>query len=147
MEKITSQSFTIVPKPLRIIELIDEASDLLYLEAPIETNITDEMIEADFSAMSIVFKNLIDNALKYGSDLKIVYTKDRIVFSSKGEPLKYDLSYYTQAFSKGDEEPSDKGFGLGLYIVYEILAKHQMKLSYGHRAGINEFSINLKNNL
>jgi len=147
MEKITSQSFSIEPKPLRVIELIDEASDLLYLETPVETNVTDEMIKADFAAMSIVFKNLIDNALKYGSNLRIEYSEDRIVFSSKGEPLKHHLSHYTQAFSKGDEVPSDKGFGLGLYIVHEILSKHGMTLSYGYKAGVNTFTINLKNNL
>lgn len=147
MEKITSQSFTVQLKPIRIKELIDEASDLLYLDDEIPTNITDEMIEADFSLMSIVFKNLIDNALKYGSDLNIQAIHNRILFRSVGEPLKHGLSHYTLAFSKGEELGADKGFGLGLYIVYEILSKHNMRLGYDYQNGTNEFSIEVKNNL
>lgn len=147
MEKITSENFSIELKPLRVQELIDEASDLLYLEEPIVSNVTDEMIEADFSSMRLVFKNLIDNALKYGSDLQVNYVNNSIVFSSKGEPLKKELSYYTQAFSKGTDTRSDKGFGLGLYIVYEILSKHKMDFSYNHAEGINQFTIDFKNNL
>lgn len=146
MEKITSESFSIETKPIRIKELIDEASDLLYLEVDIPTNVTDEMIEADFSLMRIVFKNLIDNGLKYGTDLSIQIKDNRIVFSSKGAPLKYDLSHYTQALSKGEERASDKGFGLGLYIVHEILFKHHMQLDYAHHDGINAFTIEFQNN-
>lgn len=146
MEKVTSQNFSIEPKPVRMQELIDEASDLLYLEENITTNVTDEIMNADFASMSIVFKNLIDNALKYGSDLRIDTIKNYIVFSSKGESLKQDLLYYTQAFSKGENIASDKGFGLGLYIVNEILSKHKMRLLYRYKEGINEFTIYFNNN-
>lgn len=146
MEKITSHSFSIDPKQVRVRELIDEASDLLYLEEPVATNVTDEMVEVDFSSMSIVFKNLIDNALKYGTDLSIQYTNNRIIFSSKGEPLKHDLKHYVQAFSKGEDTRTEKGFGLGLYIVQEILSKHNMRLAYNYSVGINEFTIDFKNN-
>jgi len=33
---------------------------------------------ADFASMSIVFKNLIDNAMKYGQNLEIIYMKMRL---------------------------------------------------------------------
>lgn len=147
MEQITSQSFTLSKKTIRIQELIDEASDLLYLDEPIISNITDETMEADFATMSIVFKNLIDNALKYATDLRVAYTPEGIMFSSKGEPLKRDLSYYTQAFSKEDDRHVEKGFGLGLYIVHEILSKHGMRLAYTHENGLNRFTIVFQNNL
>ncbi len=146
MEKITSENYTLTTKPVRIIDLIDEASDLLYLERPVKHDVGSETMNADFSAMSIVFKNLIDNACKYGSDPEIVYTQGRLSFVSSGEVLKETLSYYTEAFSKGREQQSGKGFGLGLYIVNEILYKHKMGFEYEHSEGKNYFTILLKNN-
>lgn len=146
MERITSHHFSIETKPIRIKELIDEAADLLYLDDEIQTNITDEMMFADFSTMRLVFKNLIDNALKYGSHLSVDKIGGHIVFSSRAEALSQPLSYYTQAFSKGENIGAEKGFGLGLYIVHEILLKHGMQLFYEHKAGINYFSIETHNN-
>ncbi len=139
MEKITSKSYTIIKKPIPIIELIDQAKDLLYLDEVINTNVTNQKIEADFSTMSIVFKNLIDNALKYGKNFKIIYRNNTISFISEGLPLKEDLTYYTQVFSKDATSQSQKGFGLGLYIVQEIVTKHKMNLSYLHKDGENWF--------
>jgi len=147
MEKITSENYTLNTKSVRIIDLIDEASDLLFLETGVKSNVESETIEADFSAMSIVFKNLIDNAYKYGTDPEIIYTEGQLSFLSNGEPLKENLAYYTEAFSKGLEQQSSKGFGLGLYIVNEILHKHHMGFEYIHREDKNHFIIMLKNNL
>jgi two-component system OmpR family sensor kinase len=141
VEKITSDSYKASLKPVRIVELIDEASDLLYLDAKIATNVTDEMIEADFSSMSIVFKNLIDNALKYGKNLEIIYSKNSISFVSEGEALEEDLSSYIEAFSKGKDSSSEKGFGLGLYIVNEIIKEHNMSFDYTYKDGKNIFTI------
>jgi len=143
MEKLTSENYTLSKKPVRIRELIDEASDLLYLEDEVKTNISNEMIKADFSSMSIVFKNLIDNAYKYGENLEIKIDDHRICFISTGELLSEDLTYYTEAFSKGIETSTQKGFGLGLYIVSEILKKHDMNFSYEHELGKNIFIIRL----
>lgn len=144
VEKVTSENYTVSIKPVRIIELIDEASDLLYLDDNIKTNVTNEMIEVDFSSMSIVFKNLIDNALKYGDDLEIIYNDHTISFVSDGEALKEDFSTYIEAFSKGIESNSEKGFGLGLYIVNEIIAKHKMLFHYEHNKKKNRFIIDFK---
>ena len=142
MEKITSQSYTITKKPVPIVELIDQARDLLYLDDPIPTNVTSETVEADFATMSIVFKNLIDNGAKYGKNLKIIYEDNTLSFISEGKPLQEDLKHYTQAFSKGTMTESQKGFGLGLYIVNEILQKHKMQLVYKYTNGENWFRVN-----
>lgn len=139
MEKLASENYTIDKKPIRIQELIDEAGDLLYLEEEVQTNVTDEMIEADFSSMSLVFKNLIDNAYKYGENLEIKIEDNKIYFISSGEPLNEEITYYTEAFSKGRETVTQKGFGLGLYIVSEIVKKHDMDFLYEYRSGKNIF--------
>jgi len=146
MEQITSENYSLSIKPVRIIELMDEARDLLYLDDPLKTNVTNEMIEADFSTMSIVFKNLIDNALKYGDNLEIIHNNGSLYFVSEGEALKENLSSYTEAFSKGIESHGEKGFGLGLYIVNEIIRKHKMLFRYEHHKGKNRFIIDFKTN-
>lgn len=141
IESITSENYILNLKSIRIREILDEASDLLYLEEPITTNINNEMMVADFSSMAIVFKNLIDNANKYGKNLEIVLKENELIFMSEGEALQEKLLYYTEAFSKGKNIATEKGFGLGLYIVNEIIKRHNMQLLYSHNNGKNHFSI------
>lgn len=144
VEQITSENYILSKKELRIIDLIDEAKDFLYLDQTIETNVTDQTIFADFSSMSIVFKNLIDNALKYGQNLEIIYEDNSLSFVSEGEPLKGDFKAYLEAFS--DKKNSNgSGFGLGLYIVKEVLNMHSMGLEYSYGEGKNRFTIHFKN--
>jgi two-component system OmpR family sensor kinase len=99
------------------------------------------MIDADFSSMSIVFKNLIDNALKHSGDLEIEVTDKEILFISSGKVLDERLHYYTEAFIKGKSMDGEKGFGLGLYIVNEIINQHHMTFSYIHKFDKNMFII------
>ncbi|SFZ99055.1 Two-component system histidine kinase RacS [hydrothermal vent metagenome] len=141
MEKITSDNYNIDRVDVRVVELIDEAKDMLFLEEDIKTNVTNEMMNVDFSSMSIVFKNLIDNAQKYGKNLEIIYSKKDIYFISDGEELKGDFERYKEAFVKGEDSQNKKGFGLGLYIVNEIVSKHGMLFTYSYEDGKNIFAI------
>ncbi len=141
MEKLTSDNYIMHKKPIRIQDLVDEASDLLYLDDSVQTNVSDESINADFSSMRIVFKNLIDNALKYGENIEIIMNNRMIYFASKGNPLEKKFEFYITAFSKGSELETQKGFGLGLYIVNEILIRHGMDFSYKYNDGQNIFII------
>ena len=61
-------------KALKVYKIVD-LSEIL----------SDEMIEADFSSMSIVFKNLIDNAHKYGENLEIKVDDGSLV--ERGTPI------------------------------------------------------------
>jgi two-component system OmpR family sensor kinase len=133
-------------KDIRIIEIIDEAKELLYLEQPIHTNVTDQMIKADFASMSIVFKNLIDNALKYGQNLEVIYGDQTLSFVSNGEALQGDFDDYLEAFSQ-KKSSDNTGFGLGLYIANEVIRMHGMKFEYSYEKGKNRFIINFKNRL
>ncbi len=140
MEQVTASDTVLTLRPVRVIELIDQARDLLYLEEPIPGNIAHEQIEADFPTMSIAFKNLIDNGRKYGKNLTILSGKDGIDFVSDGAPLSRPLHAYTTPFSAGDAHQGD-GFGLGLYIVDAIAKKHGMTLRYRHESGKNIFTL------
>ncbi len=140
MEQITSQDTVLHTRPVRVIELVDQARDLLFMDEPVPGNITDEVIEADFATMSIAFKNLIDNGRKYGKNLTILHSRHGIEFVSDGEPLAHPLLYYVEPFSAGDTR-TNEGFGLGLYIVDEIAKKHGMRLTYRHENGHNIFAL------
>ena len=88
-------------------------------------------------------KNLIENGIKHSSNQAVtveIYS-NKISVSSKGNPLKKELEYYTQPFTQ--EKKNQKGYGLGLYIVSEILKLHQFTLEYQYRDGLNVFTINL----
>jgi len=141
MEQITSEDTELVTRPIRIVELIDQARDLLYMDDTIPTNVTDQMMEADFATMSVAFKNLIDNARKYGKNLMIQSTEKGIEFISDGDPLPHPLAYYIEPFASGEGHRTGEGFGLGLYIVDAIARKHRMHLTYRYREGKNIFAL------
>ncbi|MCK9455126.1 ArsS family sensor histidine kinase [Sulfurimonas sp.] len=143
IENITACDCNIEKKSYHLADILDNAADLLFLEPQsIKNNLDNRVVEVDFDLMSIVFKNLIDNGIKYSIDSE-VYLKlqdNELAFCSRGEKLQHPLEYYTQPFTKCDSNLSES-FGLGLYIVNYILDKHDYSLSYRHKDGINYFII------
>jgi len=145
IENVTSCDCHVNKKSYHLVDILDNATDLLFLEpGSIEHNIAAQTIEADFDLMSIVFKNLIDNGLKYSNDGKVFLNMqgNRLAFCSQGEEMKHPLEYYVQPFTKCDMNMEDS-FGLGLYIIYYILLKHGFSLSYEHKDSLNSFIIEL----
>ncbi len=144
IEKLTACDCQVTKKKYNIVDILDNAVDLLFLDRTIQYDIPKIVIEADFNLMSIVFKNLIDNGLKYSpdNDIKITYDpkNDSLIFCSKGEPMEHPLEYYLQPFTKCDVNMEDS-FGLGLYIVHYILQKHSMRLSYRYMNDSNCFFV------
>jgi len=90
-------------------------------------------------------KNLIDNGLKYSTNNEVIIdiNNNKIIIKSKGDKLSKDLDYYTQAFTQ--EYKNSKGFGLGLYIVKQILQVHKFTLEYRYEDGYNNFCILVSN--
>ena len=145
IENVTACDCQVNTKNYHIIDILDNATDLLFLEpGSIKHNISNRTVEADFDLMSIVFKNLIDNAIKYSSDSDVFVELegDNLAFCSKGNAMEHPLEYYIQPFTKCDMNAEDS-FGLGLYIIYYILNKHDFELSYKYKDGINCFIIHL----
>lgn len=145
IENVTACDCQVNTKKYTLIDILDNAVDLLFLEPEsVEHNLSNRSVEVDFDLMSIVFKNLIDNGIKYSSDSNVFVNLegDELSFSSKGEKMEHELDYYIQPFTKCDVNSRDS-FGLGLYIVYYIVNKHNFTLSYRHNNDINSFIIHL----
>ena len=141
LERVTSRSFEPNFEYLMLDEIVDEATKLLMDSSNrLHIDIKPYAMTTDKKLMSLVIKNLIDNAFKYGKgDVMLRTNNDIIEIVSKGEALKHPLSYYTEPFSQ--EEKRSEGFGLGLYIVDNILQKLGFKLGYRYENGQNIFMI------
>lgn len=129
--------------------LIIESLGKLYLddELKIEIKIEEDFkIKADLYYLSIVLKNLIDNALKYATLYPIIIeaNENEISISNKGKKLSKEIEYYLKPFTQ--ELSQRDGFGLGLSIVKKIIDKHNFKLDYLYENEFNTFKINLSNN-
>ena len=142
LEKVTSQSFEPDFEYVMLSEVIAESKDLLMTQNNCLKLETEEIaLTTDKKLMALVIKNLIDNAMKYGTGecVKLRTNYNIIEIISFGTPLEHELSYYTEPFSQAEKRSS--GFGLGLYIVHNILEKLGYKLGYKHDEGQNIFMI------
>jgi two-component system OmpR family sensor kinase len=131
----------------RLIDIFDEAIDLAMAEkSSIDFYIGKDLnLNVDFKLFSLAIKNMIDNAIKYSSDKKVTIIVDEngIKFISLGEPLDKPIEHYLTPFTQGSSKA--KGFGLGLYIVDNIVKAHKIDFTYNHKDGKNIFGFeNLK---
>lgn len=146
LEKLNSTKLNITT--FKAETLIVESLEKLYLddESKIEINIQEDFkINGDLYYLSIVLKNLIDNALKYATSypIQIDVKLNTISVSNKGKELSKQLEYYLKPFTQ--ELSQRDGFGLGLSIVKKIIDKHDFRLEYSYRNESNIFKICLLN--
>lgn len=144
VEKLTSRSTIIYKEKINFLLILEKTLDLMLINHQnIEEDIEDFWFEVDIYMISIALKNLLDNAIKFSTNKKAIIeaNKSFIKVISQGEPLKNELSFYTDAFYQEDKRSS--GFGLGLYIVKAIVNLHKFSLDYEYVDGKNCFSIYL----
>jgi two-component system OmpR family sensor kinase len=144
VERITMYSFNPIKADYKLSEIFDEAKKMLLKEEKhMQFTYQDMQITTDKELLALVLKNLIDNAIKYSPDrfANVVVIGNKILVKSKGKPLKEDLSYYIEPFSQ--EEKRSLGFGLGLYIVANILDKlgYDFRYRYDNEQNENIFEI------
>ena len=116
------------------------AAEQKNLSLSLEPCDCDPVIKADQYKLSQVFRNLIDNAIKYTD---IGWVKVRISLKSEADERKYILVEISdsgrgisaellpklfQRFQRGVEEKQILGSGLGLYISKEIVESHSGKI-------------------
>ncbi|RXI25307.1 ArsS family sensor histidine kinase [Aliarcobacter trophiarum] len=141
IEEIISQSKTLQKKSYYLEDLIDEAKDILMLEDEnIINSYANIKLEVNFKLFSIAIKNLIDNAIKYSNDKKVEIKTEgnSICFINSGEKLKGDFENYLEPFYGKNQKGS---FGLGLYIVFNILKANGYNLFYEYKDDKNIFII------
>ncbi len=141
IEKISSGFIKLEQNTYRFIDILDQAIDLAMIEKNQIELIKEKEItlKVDFNLFSIAVKNMIDNAIKYSQDkkVKIIVNNKAIIFKNTGKHLTKDLDEYKEPFtSDGNQKDS---FGLGLYLVDNILSAHKLKLFYSYNDGWNIF--------
>ncbi len=94
----------------------------------LELNIKDVVIEADPTALQIIFKNLLENSIKHSKKDKVSICissrlVDREVFlylKDDGQGFQGDGTSLGKLFSKG---ASSQGTGVGLYLVKALMKR------------------------
>jgi len=129
IEQMLSSNYKLTLSRFNIIDIIDNSMEIAYLDAKDIEIINHEecMVNSDFTLLSLAIKNLLDNAVSYSSDKKahIDIYKNSIAISSKEERFTDDIeSYFVPFHGKGH------GFGLGLYIIKNIMDMLHFKLEY-----------------
>lgn len=122
-------------------DILDNAKDILMLEEEdIEEKHDNLKLEVNFKLFSIALKNLLDNAIKYSNDRKVLVRTEgeNIIFENSGKALEYDLENYYEPFF-ANEQNSSNSFGLGLYIVHNILKANGYSLEYKYEDEKNIF--------
>ncbi|MBV5334884.1 MAG: HAMP domain-containing histidine kinase [Sulfuricurvum sp.] len=147
VEQITSGMIAPEPKECDPIVLIHKAASLLFIEIDtLEITSDGGLIEVDCDIFVTVFKNFIDNALKYSPDnkVRILHEKGTITFINRGDPWPDDrtLESLTEPFSQN--QSTQQGFGLGLYIIKSILDAHSLHLSHQFVSGEHFFSVHFQ---
>jgi len=140
VEKLTSANSILYKEPTSFFNVYNKTLEIMMVTPEnIASKIKSFNFYVDISMFSIALKNLIDNAIKFSPNNKAIInaSSQKVEIISLGEPLKYDLEYYTEAFSQ--EEKRSDGFGLGLYIVKTIACLHGFKLEYKYEDGKNYF--------
>lgn len=143
IERITAIDQSLQIKEYPLTDILDQACDMLFLESnSIKNNFSKNRLNVNFELFTFVFKNLIDNGLKYSqdNDFYIECSDKKIHFISKGRQMDKPLTYYLQPFTKSSDK-SSQSFGLGLYIVDAILKKHKFSFSYQNIDNYNYFTI------
>ncbi|MDR1614858.1 MAG: ArsS family sensor histidine kinase [Campylobacteraceae bacterium] len=152
-EQLIKQSYALEKKRYSLSKILDLSFDFLMLEPEqIDRRVVKKLpkksiyIDADLDSMALAFKNLMDNAIKYGSDgcVTITLQKNTLFFSNKGKPLDKPIADYKKPFiSSDDSAKSRMKMGLGLYITESILNLHGLKLNYEYKDSSHYFFINL----
>ena len=142
IERVTTQSFEPTFEYVMLDEVMRRTQELLMASPEsVTAEVKNIALATDVKLLSLAIKNLLDNGIKYSKDKHVTIRSvgDGLEISSKGEKLQHPLSYYIEPFSQ--EEKRSSGFGLGLYIVYNILEKLGCGLDYKYEDGKNIFII------
>ena len=143
--KIDNRSYTFPKAEFNLSALVDSVVNRLQLN---KCDLTQQLINAEIEpkvqitgdkfALTSVVTNLIENAIKYSGPCEVVdvrlYSRDNKIFlevadhgigiSDNEKPRIFDKFYRVGS----EDTRNTKGTGLGLYIVKEVLDKHEASI-------------------
>jgi two-component system OmpR family sensor kinase len=156
IERLTAQNYEMNIKKCSIKKILNASFDILMLEPEqfkqkigVKLPSKNAYIDADLDFLPLAFKNLIDNAIKYGNDGYVSITLERGVlsFCNKGEVLHklFDKNRepFVHSYKSDKKDKTLGGMGLGLYITDNIFKIHGLKLEYEYTNGYHRFFVNL----
>lgn len=148
VEQIVSNNYTPNIYSFPIKTVVEKSIDMLMLENSeniVCENISAKNIDVDIELFAMALKNLIDNAIKYSTDSRVIIKEkdNSILIISSGKKLQKPLLEYFKPFHN-DTKFKNHGMGLGLYIVNSILQMHNMSLEYEYFDNKNIFKIILE---
>lgn len=150
VEQITSGALSPHLQTCDPVMLITKAKGLLFLkDDAIEAVMDGTLLYADCDVFVTVFKNLIDNAIKYSSERKVMIVQKgtSILFYNTGEawPAGCTLDSLCEPFFY--HRQNSNSFGLGLYIIKSIIDAHNFTLNYRYEMGRHCFEVVCRNPL
>jgi K+-sensing histidine kinase KdpD len=137
---------------VKIAERNEKSRQSQFIELKIQDNI---IANLDSLFIETILNNLIDNALKYGDSNKLVELylyreKEILIFGVKNHglvvPIEQRALIFDKFYRSGNEETrSQKGSGLGLFIVNELVKLQTGEITYleNYPSGSN-FQVKLK---
>jgi len=141
---LDNKSIQPVKSTFRFSELSKQIVDRIhknYGKNFIQINIdSDAELKADRFMFEAILSNLLENAIKYAGieaniTLYALQEENKFIFGVKDEGTGVPLTHQTEIFSKfyrveNEETRTQKGSGLGLYIVEQFAALHKGKITY-----------------
>lgn len=147
IEEISTKNYKISKSKFSLIELLHNINKMLLIEEERPRNVLlldrDSQMIADFDAMSLSVKNLIDNAIKHSSDNKVtIFVQGNdLVVQNQGKPFNDNFNNYFQPFYDDGKQNKEKGLGLGMYIIKHTIEFQSFKLEYKYDDGFHYFYI------
>ena len=141
IEELISSNKNIEKRFYYLDDIVDNAKDILMVEDEhVILEYENKKLEINFKLFSIAVKNLIDNAIKYSPNKEVLIKTEgeNIIFENIGNELKFPLENYFEPFFSNEDKQKDS-FGLGLYIIHNILKANSYILEYEYTDGINRF--------
>lgn len=135
IESLISNQNKIIKEKHDLKELLLLAKQRVHIEdeSIVLKDIENKVIYGDKEFLILCFKNLLDNAVKYSFDNKVIVdASNGISFENRADELPVDISKDIKKWKidKNKRHKSSTGYGFGLFIIKNIVSIHGMKLDY-----------------
>lgn len=145
LENLSEKTYQELNLSIILHEVIDHLNPIMLKKnIQLEKNIEDIIYQADELDMQKLFKNIIENAIKYSKDNKSIdielkKEEDMISFTVKDQGIGISEEHQKRVFERFyrvDKGRLDGGTGLGLAIVKHIVLKYEGHLDLKSTLGI-----------